>query len=429
MTEPIDAHLRADAHADKIREGTRPGKSTVAELADHNAPQTDLPAAEVDALGALPSDTALLVVVAEQYDSFHMTFYHGGFSDSSPVGSAAPLRKNMLTIPGITRKVAGSSNDPGADEYLPWRDSYFQLASMWQWNDDLIGWIHRLFTPGEPRTRLIVKDNTGFGIPWELYFKHSVPTGPNATPVRGWLGALIPVVRWTALHEGGLTNRREAEKKDCVAGMLVLEADNLGRLTESFDHFLAEPRTEDMRTLLRWLENRAGPFGLVMIRCHGSQADHQGRPVLCRIPYDEYAYKEYPALAHNGALVFLNACFGATPSGDPSELPATFSELFLRKGASGVIAATSDIDVDHSQDLAEDLLAAASQKSPLNIACWLLKWREEYAQKAEHAADLEPLKANESTFRRFFEAFKYVYFGHFDTTLHAIPANPEGQVA
>ena len=213
-----------------------------------------------------------------------------------------------------------------------------------------------------------------------------------------------------------------------MAGLLVLEADNLGSSQKTWIISWWSPGLRTCGRCSRWLENRAGPFGLVMIRCHGSQADHQGRQCSAGFPTMS-TLQGIPRVGHNGALVFLNACFGATPNGDPSELPATFSELFLRKGASGVIAATSDIDVDHSQDLAEDLLAAASQKSPLNIACWLLKWREEYAQKAEHAADLEPLKANESTFRRFFEAFKYVYFGHFDTTLHAIPANPEGQVA
>jgi hypothetical protein len=429
MTEPLDYHLMADALAGKVLDGKRPEKSMVAELASRKVAEASLREVEFDALGALPSGTALLrLVAAEQHDSFHMTFCYDGVCDSAPAEESVSLRKHLLTIPGIVRKVANAPQDRGSGQHVPWRESYLELATMWKCNDHLIRWINRLFTSGASRPRLIVKDGTGLGIPWELYFKRPVFTGPNVSPERGWLGALIPVVRWINLSDGGLANRGRAEKKDCVAGLLMLEDEDLGRLDDRFDHLLVEPRTKDMWTLLRWLERRHEPFGLVMIRCHGSEPDAQGRQALCEISYNEYDHKDYPALAYNGALVFLNACFGAASNGDPSQQPAHFSELFLRKGASGVIAATSDIDIVHAQELAEDLLTEAIT-NPLNIANWLRRWRCEYAEKAEQAVELSPQHDQENAFKRFFEAFKYVYFGHLDSTLHAIPAHPNGQVA
>lgn len=429
MTESLDYYLTADARADRARDGKRPGKSEVADLASRQVPGPPQDGVDADLLGALPDGTALLQVVpTKQHDSFHMTFYFGGACDSAPAEDSVPLRQHLLTIPSIARKVANAQHDRGSGQHMPWRESYLELSTIWRYNDHLMNWIHRLLTCDAAPPRLIVKDGTGLGIPWELYFKHAVYNGPNASPQRGWLGALIPVVRWISLSDGGLANRGRAEKKDCVAGLLMLEDDDLGRLDDRFDHILVAPRTKDMWTLLSWLEERNEPFGLVMIRCHGSEPDAQGRQALGQIPYNEYDYKDYPALAGNGALVFLNACFGAAANGDPSQQPGHFSELFLRKGASGVIAATSDIDIDHSQELAEDLLTAA-MNNPLNIAGWLRGWRSEYAERAEQAAKLGRQRDQDNTFKRFFEAFKYVYFGHLDSTLQARPAHPNGQVA
>jgi hypothetical protein len=430
MTEPIDEHLTADAQLghDPVREGKRPERSVIAELAARKSPETNLDPIDADVHDTLPGDTALLVVASAHPGGLQMTFHHGEAHHSAPEGPATQLRKKLLTISEFARTVARQP-DPGSSRNVPWRTAYFQLASMWEGNVELVRWIHGLLTSGASRPRLIVKDDSGSGIPWELFFQQPVHSGPNATSARGWLGALIPVARWTTLRDGGLANRMEAERKDHVAGLLLLETGDLGTLAARFDQFLVEPRTEDMRKLWEYLEKRSDPFGLVMIRCHGSQPGQNGNGELCEISYNEYAYRDFPALASNGALVFLNACFGAAPEGGPSGQPATFSELFLRKGASGVIAATAEIDADHSQDLAEELLVAASRGNWLNISGWLHDWRRDYAQEAEVAAASAPENADEPVFKRFFEAFKYIYFGHFDSTLRAVPNGLGGQVA
>ena len=430
MTEPNDDHPVTDVQAgqDAVRKGNRPEKTSIEELAGQKRPETLLAAVDADLHEGLPADTALLVVARKHPGTFQMTFHHGEARHSAPEGPDAPVRKKLLTISEFAH-AAARPPDRGSSRNMPWRTAYFQLANMWVGNNELTRWIHGLLTCGAPQPRLIVKDDSGFGIPWELFFQQSVPVGPNATPVRGWLGALIPVARWTTLHDAGLSKRKVAEKKDYVAGLLLLETEDLRKLTDRFDSFLVEPRTEDMRKLWDWLETRSTPFGLVMIRCHGSQPGQDGHGELCEISYNEYAYRDFQALASHGALVFLNACFGAAPEGDPSSQPASFSELFLRKGASGVIAATAEIDVDHSQDLAEELLAAASKGNSLIISDWLHNWRREYAQDAEKAALVAPESAEESVFKRFFEAFKYIYFGHFDSTLRAVPNGTGGQVA
>jgi hypothetical protein len=435
----MDDHLGADEGAGEIVDGRRPEMSAVANLPEHQTPR-DLDSADFDRDAALSSGTALLVVTL-QSDELTLTFHYQGKMEVNS-RSTVDLRKNLKSIPEITQKarsLQGQGAATGA-QHMPWRDAYFQASGMWRYNQDLMLWTNRLLAAEGPR-RLIVKDGTSLGIPWELYFQHEVDDGPNATQTRGWLGALIPVVRWVDLLNSRLTDRGEADRKDSVAGMIALESDGLPKLAGRFDRFLVEPRTGDMDTLISWLEGKTDSFGFVMMRCHGVHGAETKSHKLCQIGYDQYDHFDYSALARNEALVFLNACVGAVPSGQASDLPITFSELFLHKGASGVIAATDDIDVDQSQDLAEDLLTA-SEHGPVNIAEWLLGWRSDYAENAEQdsrrvrfssaekpAGSPETLVAFEETFKRFFEAFKFVYFGHVGSTLQAIPTVPDGRVA
>jgi hypothetical protein len=436
--DSLAAHLAADSQAE-ARGAERVPRSAVGELAGTKSAQTPLDAADSADLGASLPDNAALLVVSRSLrpgrSSFRAQFHFGQQTESSPDDdSADELLAELQTIPAASTLAAEAAE---ADDPTPWRQAYFNTVGMWIAYPALIRWIHRVFTSGVADPCLIVRDNTTFGIPWELFYKQAVYSGPNPSEQSGWLGSLIRVVRWVTLSDGGVSCRNEATAAAWQAGMLMLEDTGLHQDGDKFDDYLVEhPRTPNMYELLGWLAHREGPFGMVLIRCHGVFSDDPRKLTLCDIPYNEYEPRNYQMLARNAPLVFLNVCAGARASGGQAGHPFSFSELFLRKGASGVIAATADIDVDHSHEFAKDLLADACV-SAANVAEWIRKRRAGYAAYAERLASEQPPmdpeqrkkydKEHERDFKRFFEAFKLVYFGHPESTLHALRNGSGGQ--
>lgn len=431
MTTPdsLAAHLGADAPDTAVLHTERPAKSAVVELADSTSAETSLAAADVDLEASLPPDAALLRVFRSLYNGksvFGMHFTFGGYTESAPDDeSADDLLAVLQTIPEACSRAADSSGKTGN-----WQDAYFKTLAMWKSNPSLTRWIHQIFTVGivDPYPSLTVRDNTAFGIPWELYYKQAFHVGPNPSPESGWLGALTRVVRWVTLAEGGVTGRELATPACWTAGLLMLEDKDLHQPDDKFDDYLVQqPRTADMFELLDWLENCEDPFGMVLIRCHGIFDEDPSKLVLFGIPYNRYEAWGYRKLAECAPLVFLNVCAGARASGGLAGHPVSFSELFLRKGASGVIAATADIDADHSWAFAEELLSDAC-RAEQNIAEWIRSRRADYAADVAAVATTRPDSQNdhEADFKRFFEAFKIVYFGHPDSTLRSLRDSSAG---
>ncbi|MFD7734929.1 CHAT domain-containing protein [Kitasatospora phosalacinea] len=310
----------------------------------------------------------------------------------------------------------------------PWEGAYYEVRSWWHHQSTLVRWIRDLFSAG-PRPRLVIWDNTAHNIPWELFYHQ--PSAQSGGP-EGWLGELVPVVRWTSVHDGDRVAGYSAAEHVNTGGLLMLEEESLARPTDAFAEYLVEPPHRTVDTFMRRLDRpEDGPFGLVMIRCHGfySPSGREfsiGGPSLNRLA--GYPMKTLRAFT---PPVVLNSCSSGQAIEDdrlPDRPVRSFVELFLRQGASAVVAVIGDIDSDHSHEFATRLLRTATDR-PVNLAEALREHRRYYYQRIEREPSGSDTPDPEQDYKRFLTSFLYVYYGHPDTTLHLTPpgcGGPEG---
>ncbi|NUU22026.1 MAG: hypothetical protein HOV68_11020, partial [Streptomycetaceae bacterium] len=303
---------------------------------------------------------------------------------------------------------AGSGRDAG-EEDKPWRDAYYEVMNAWRQMDTLVEWMRELVGGGAD-AQLVVWDNTRFEVPWEL-FRHE---DENA-----WLGELISVIRWTTVHDGARSWTYSAPEHASTGGVLMYEDKELAVPADRFHRYEVVPRKTTMGQLIRQLNDETVDFGLVVVRCHGKYSNDPRKMKLGGMPLIEFADVRMAALRRNRAPVLLNACVSARPVG---VMPRSFAELFLRYGASAVIATVAEVGLNHSHEFAVRLLEKA-EEGAVNIARALRDHRRAYAGPVRRDLGTDEDLRTEKDFELFFHGFMYVYFGHPGTTLRAIPQN------
>ncbi|TCO59851.1 CHAT domain-containing protein [Actinocrispum wychmicini] len=370
---------------------------------------TEFDPGDVKLTKALPANVAMLCVTGTSVDgqpSFVLNFhYRGGVRTAARPSDLADQRPPDLALATLAERTRGQGT--------PWQDAYWECMNWADTKHKLVTWIRDLLAaPDAPR--LVVWDNTDYEIPWELYY-HRPSGGAEGA---GWLGELIPVIRWTAVHDGARAWQFSARKRECVGGLLMFEDPKMGVEPDGFARYELEARARTMRELMRRLDRPCQPFGLLVIRCHGEYSRDTRKFKLGGLPLNAYTEFTMHALQQSGALVLLNACVSGRPVVDerhPSTATRSFAEVFLRYGAGGVIATAGDVDLNHSHDFAVRLLSDANSR-PVNVAEALREHRKHYANRVRYrpgAAD----NRTEQQFKDFFASFMYLYFGHPDTIL------------
>jgi hypothetical protein len=405
---------------------------------------------DTDLTESLPPNVALLRVDKVDRPGFEgmprlgLSFLHRGSVRSSTRDLDRQSPDGNISLAALT---ALARNSP---QFGYWRDAYAKVRNWWNGMDRLAGWLRNLIEAGSC-PQLIVWDETGYEVPWELFYCRDI-CEPGAPQARSeWLGALIPVVRWTATLAKRYLNYT-AEVRRCAGPLLVAEAldpDHLAarRPAAALDPFSGYPVVERFGGLLEMLRRLEAidlePFGLAVVHAHGEHSPDPGKFTLDGVPLNELDEYKMDALARSGALVLLNACASARPSVDPADqgaVPHSFAEVFLWSGATGVIGTAADIDINQIHEFAVRLLSAASQRD-INIAQALRGQRGYHAEKARliraerDRADLERRKADDDrtkieavelekldkkvddTYKWFFAWSTYLFFGHPATTL------------
>jgi hypothetical protein len=127
------------------------------------------------------------------------------------------------------------------------------------------------------------------------------------------------------------------------------------------------------------------------------------------ITLNQLAHWDMKALSRSHAVVILNACNTAklVPVGPQTPLSTTsFAGVFLRKGASSVIATLSTVGFHHSYEFVDHLLHPEDDDHRLGHLLRL--WRRRYARRVKTCAE---------DYADFFNGFMYVYYGNPDSTL------------
>ncbi|WP_425553519.1 CHAT domain-containing protein [Dactylosporangium salmoneum] len=120
-------------------------------------------------------------------------------------------------------------------------------------------------------------------------------------------------------------------------------------------------------------------------------------------------------------LVLLNACGSARLLGDDrlgEELTRSFAEIFLRRGARGVIATTGDVRKLVSAEFVQQLLMGTEQHD-VSVPTALRAYRARLAADVKHG-ERDDARA-EARLVAFFNGFMYLYFGNPHTLLRMIP--------
>lgn len=360
----------------------------------------------------LPPNCALLCVTAaasHEKPRFKLNFHFAGAADESTDAEIADQEVPDLSLASIA-------------ERQQWRDDYYELMDWWADKAHLRRWIRQLLMAAHTTSaRLVVWDNTNHQIPWELYY-----VGPSASGDPGWLGALIDIVRWTSIHDDRREARYTAVETVSSGTVLVMETDDIDpdlRVADLVAPYGPPPQHE-MLGLLDLLDQDDLQFALLFVHCHGVNATNGRTFELGGVALNEFTDREMRALSSCQSVVILNACNTAkiVPAGAYSTLAnRSFAELFLRQGASTVVATLAQVGLDHTHDFARGLIRAEGAEK--RIATFLRMRRLRHARKVMRPKGVDTRKSWH--FEEFFYSFMYVCFGHPDTEVHLVETKAE----
>jgi hypothetical protein len=397
----------ADAGSDQMTvPGTRPPRDPLPEDVEITGDEpTTFDPTSPQLTTSLPENTALLCVTAATGEParFRLHFHFAGSIRETGTADLDVQTRPTFSLAEIARR-------------RNWKHGYHHVMDWWVNKMQLATWMADLLSArraGADATRLVVWDNTDFQIPWELHW---------TSMRRSWLGAEIEVVRWTSIYDGARVARYAARPQVCRGGVLAMESATITPAGPMLGPALrpygvaAERRLPD---LLQLLDDEWRRFALLLIRCHGAYDAQTGTFELDGMQLAEFEDFGMPALGESRAVVLLNACETGVVAGPGGAPVRGFAEVFLRRGASSVIATASQIGLDHSHEFAVTLLRMRGAGQRLSRL--MLDLRRDAARRAARpTGSAHPDLRTGEDFEAFFYAFTYVHFGHPDTVLELV---------
>ncbi|MGW7260260.1 hypothetical protein [Streptomyces sp. NPDC054834] len=363
----------------------------------------------------LPAGTALLRVTSRPYagkPNYRLDFHYQGTTVSANDDDDLQRRRPPdLGLPRLAELAVE----------IGWRDTYRRVKGWWKTEPTLIRWVDWLERAENPK--LVVWDQTAYEIPWELLYRQRIGGAAvmsAADGTGGWIGARLPVIRWTTVWNGIRAERYDPPRKDCRGGVLVYEDEEFRAEHDGVGRHEVLPRSRRMEELRPRLEDPYTAFGLLLLRCHGNYSKDPEKFLLGDASLaalsDEW---QMPALFETGAAVLINSCVSARTAEDHrynSAVPCTFAEVFLRWGAGAVVATLAEVSKADAHDFAARLLTQAAG-GPVNLAEALTENRAYHARRAEEAVRYGDAARVGEEIQAFFAGFTYAYFGHPETTL------------
>jgi len=306
---------------------------------------------------------------------------------------------------------------------------FLRRMNTWSYDQvNLIDWLDER-RRDHGTLELMVWDDTGFRIPWELL---RLPAdSDDEEPAGDYLGAVVTVTRWLSLHPY-LRNRNRVRMwmnpaSEQANGRVVAYIHPDMRHDEAlFDHFDLES-ADDMEDLFKRLRRATPPgalalLAMVYVACHGQFSDD---PEDCAL--DGFSYgratqfnDDLIQLREQATLVFLNGCHTGSVGIDlgtyNDDALRGFAKVFLRSGAAGVLATTGAVGRDEARVLADNLLKHLKSHPELSVAEAVRQLRRDAAvQMTEDLlrTDLskEERQRADRELHRLLYPFMYVYFG------------------
>jgi hypothetical protein len=326
-----------------------------------DAELTEMEATRQDLYARLAETVALLKVIPHKMHDGSECFQLEMYSRNGYQAASDRAALEHQGRPGfvLAEKLVGNV-DPAVveecyDELLDWSHTKFELNS----------WLTELRRDIGDDLQLIIWDDTDFGIVWELFW-HEMDES------RAWLGTAAEIIHWITVQDPERHRQFSAQKSLLPGGsVLYYEQSTLVPDNHSICDDPEKPgfngnfyiKCTAMNDLLDELDkDNPGQYGLVYIRGDGEHSNLRREAKIAGVSLMKISNCQLHALRGSRTLVFLNACNSARPVSDPAPGDRTsrnFTEVFLRRHATGVVATLAEVDVAYSARLSQKLIAQA----------------------------------------------------------------------
>jgi hypothetical protein len=352
---------------------------------------------EADISARLESSYALLIVSRAGTDALAVTGRH---------------RDDVLQLPVSTMYRPNLALGDMADSAGVHAAAIRLLMLEWSRQAEVIReWLERLRAEmGDELLRLVIWDDTGYEIPWELLHLWGDPaTGRPA----GWLGELVAVTRMLTLHAGDPSERWSP----LDLGHHVCDGDTIACVDETMVEDLTalscfDSRQVNENQLLDRLEQDA-PIAFMYFAAHGEYSADMTALTVGRLRLKDFAFGPLPALMRSHSLVFLNACHSGRLLND-QRINASlfgFAEMFLRKGAATVVGAAGKVEDARARQVAMEVINQLAGETKVSIAEAVRRVR---ANSTSRIYGRDPAIGD---LKNFIYTFMYVCYGNPYTTL------------
>ncbi|MFK0114327.1 CHAT domain-containing protein [Streptomyces sp. NPDC090994] len=292
---------------------------------------------------------------------------------------------------------------------------------------ELARWLNSIRARHGEALRLVVWDDTGFDLPWELFW---LPEDAAHALAGGPLGALTVVSRWTTVRD--LSQDLPRETGDCagrVLGYLHQDMADDGQVFAPYAHRLHRRMTP----FLHDLDTLPDATGLVYFGCHGTYGDTVPRLTLGDLSWTELNEEPMTVLGRDRSLVCLNACDSGRAvknRAQGEEELRGFAELFLRKGAGGCIVTAGKVGDQEARRLVRQLVHEVARHPYRPVPQTLRSFRAgalaEFGSTARLPRRLDDDgrldSAGQKRVLRLLYAFMFHFYGHPRTTLRLTAA-------
>ncbi|MFD4621437.1 CHAT domain-containing protein [Streptomyces sp. NPDC058475] len=368
----------------------------------------------------LQDGDALLYVVRAQDSAGHDAYRVTGWCGDLKVHTAAESPR--LRAPGVGLGNARRDGEYPAD--------ILHGIHLWSRNQRELGsWFNDIRARHGAALRLLVWDDTGYELPWELFL---LPADAARGFQEAWLGAQVVTARWTTVHDSGHDLPRGTT--DCrgrVLGYLHHEMADDGRVFHPYAHQLHAKMT----AFLQDLDTPGEPTGLVYMGCHGTYGDSVPRLTLGNRTWAELDGQAMDTLRTDRSLVCLNACHSGRAvlnRAQGEQALRGFAELFLRKGAGGCIVTVGQVGDEEARALVRGLVEQVAEHPHSPVTRTLLAFRARAAEEFGAPSAVPPIrdddgkvdKLGQKRVLRLLYAFMFHYYGHPLTTLRLAAREP-----
>ncbi|MFE9994108.1 CHAT domain-containing protein [Streptomyces avermitilis] len=333
---------------------------------------------------------------------------------------------------GPTRLIAPALGLGNLNEKGQFPSEVLRAIKHWSDNQAELGrWINRIRARHGDELRLIVWDDTGYELPWELF---RVPADDGHRLGGGLLGALLVTARWTTVHDG--SQSLPTETGECQGRVLAYLHEDMtddGRVFAPYAHQVHAKMTP----FLRALDTPDDRTGLVYMGCHGTYGDAVMRLRLGERTWAEFNDQAMHVLGRDRALVCLNACHSGRFVDNHiqgEQALRGFAELFLRKGAGGCIVTAGKVGDQEARELIQRLVREVAGHPDRPVSETLRAFRAR-AVKDFGALAVIPTTRNDDgrvdevgqkRVLRLLYAFMFHFYGHPRTTLRLVAGQGQG---